>query len=115
MNKLFLSIAFASTCLISSGAWANASLGNSVIENHNKNVQENKTEGSSSQANPREPQTTNNSGSLSRTVTDKRKERIDAEPSLQNTNTTPSTNDSINSNPSLGRSAIEKHNQTVDN
>jgi hypothetical protein len=39
MNKLFLSIALVSTCLISNITWANSSFGNSVIDKHNKNVQ----------------------------------------------------------------------------
>jgi len=114
MNKSFLSIAFVSSCLISNSAWANASLGNTAIEQHNQNVQELKSDSASQANTTREPQATN-SGSLGASAAAKRKERIDAEPSLQNTNTTPNTNETINSNPSLGRSAIEKHNEEVDN
>ena len=113
MNKFILSVTLVSTCLISNLAWANPSLGNSAIEQHNNNVQELKSDGAA-QANTREPQATN-SGSLGASAAAKRKERVDAEPSLQNSNTTPSTNAGVNSNPSLGRSAIEKHNETIDN
>jgi len=110
MNKFILSVTLLSTCLVSNQAWANPSLGNSAIEQHNQNVQPNSSSQSNNNANRREP--IKNDASLGRSAI----EKSNANVPTTNSETSPQSNsrEPIKNDASLGRSAIEKNNETLD-
>lgn len=113
MNKTFLSLTFVSTCLISNIVWANPSLGNAAIKQHKEIVQKDPNAAAASQSNTniKAPEAEESRNTWS-TAFDNHKKRVEAEPSLRSSNTS-STMQNHSDSGSLSNSAIQKHENLV--
>ena len=116
MNKTLLSLGFISTCLITNITYANPSLGNSAIKQHNEIIQKNPNSPAPSQtdANTNLPEAEGNRNTWG-TAFDKHKKRVESEPSLRSSNdSNPSvTKNDHNNSGSLSNTAIKMNKETV--
>lgn len=114
MNKLFLSVTLATTCLVSTLTLAGSpTLSGSLIEKRDERVQKlnpNDTLQENSNTVAREP--IKNDASLGRSAIEKHEKNVQQHPPLQE-NSNSKARVPIKNNGSLGGAAIEKHEKNV--